>query len=90
MESLIILLPEPKTLKPFCQGANTQTVRQATFEDDLVGEAIAKRHSTTGEAVGIGARAGAYRTILTHFSQRYAKLPVIDNSFQVRLRLGSA
>ena len=58
-------------------------LRQATFEDNLVGEAIAKRHSTTGEAVNIGARAGAYRTILTHFSQRYAKLPVIDDSFQV-------
>lgn len=56
---------------------------QATFEDELVGEAIAKRHSTTGEAVDIGQRAGAYRTILTHFSQRYAKLPVIDDSFQV-------
>ena len=50
-----------------------------------MGEAIAKRHSTTGEAVGVGARAGAYRTILTHFSQRYAKLPVIDDSFGVRL-----
>ena len=58
---------------------------QATFEDELVGEAVAKRHSTTGEAVGVGARAGAYRTILTHFSQRYAKLPVIDDSFRVRL-----
>ena len=56
---------------------------QATFEDELIGEAKAKRHSTTGEAVGVGKRAGAYRTILTHFSQRYAKLPVIDDSFQV-------
>ena len=34
--------------------------------------------------MGIGQRAGAYRTILTHFSQRYAKLPVIDDSFRVR------
>ena len=57
---------------------------QATFEDELIGEAKLKRHSTTGEAVGVGRRAGAYRTILTHFSQRYAKLPVIDDSFQVR------
>ncbi len=58
-------------------------VPQATFEDELIGEARAKRHSTTGEAVGIGQRAGAYRTVLTHFSQRYAKLPVIDDSFRV-------
>ncbi len=62
---------------------------QATFEDELIGEAKAKRHSTTGEAVSIGQRAGAYRTILTHFSQRYAKLPVIDDSFRVRGRRGS-
>ena len=68
-----------KPLLPQCLFA-----AQATFEDELIGEARAKRHSTTGEAVGIGQRAGAYRTILTHFSQRYAKLPVIDDSFQVR------
>ena len=32
-------------------------------------EALAKRHSLMREAVAIGAEAGAYRTILTHFSQ---------------------
>lgn len=42
---------------------------QATFEDGLEAEALAKRHSLTREAVAIGAEAGAYRTILTHFSQ---------------------
>lgn len=55
---------------------------QATFDDAMEAEAIAKKHSMTGEAVSIGARAGAYRTILTHFSQRYAKIPIIDASFQ--------
>ena len=44
-------------------------------------EARAKRHSMTGEAIGVGARAGAYRTLLTHFSQRYPKMPVVDASF---------
>ncbi|GJP61999.1 hypothetical protein CLOP_g19109 [Closterium sp. NIES-67] len=48
---------------------------QATFEDDLQHEAIARRHSTTSEAVQVGASAPAYRTILTHFSQRYPKIP---------------
>jgi ribonuclease Z len=41
-------------------------------------EAVARNHSTTREAIGVGASAGAYRTILTHFSQRYPKIPVID------------
>jgi ribonuclease Z len=45
-------------------------------------EALAKRHSMTGEAVRVGADAGAYRTLLTHFSQRYPKIPVVAPSFQ--------
>lgn len=51
---------------------------QATFEDSLMEEAIAKNHSTTKEAIGVGVSAGAYRIILTHFSQRYPKIPVVD------------
>ena len=99
---------------------------QATFEDELVEDALAKRHSLTCEAVQIGAQvcsasfscqspamsayvgplfqpnesysadrlclqwltesflfvqSGAYRTILTHFSQRYPKIPKIEKSF---------
>lgn len=64
---------------------------QATFESskkagsneyDFEQEALAKRHSMTHEAVQTGKAAGAYRTILTHFSQRYPKIPVVDDSFQ--------
>lgn len=57
---------------------------QATFEDSLLEEAQAKKHCTTREAVEAGAAAGAYRTLLTHFSQRYPKIPVVDENFQVR------
>lgn len=53
---------------------------QATFEDSLVDEAIARNHSTTREAVEVGFSAGAYRIILTHFSQRYPKIPVFDET----------
>lgn len=60
----------------------TVLIHEATFDDELVEEAVAKKHSLTSEAVACGRDAGAYRTILTHFSQRYAKLPVIDDSFQ--------
>lgn len=53
---------------------------QATFEDGLLNEAIAKNHSTTSEAIETGEAAGAYRIILTHFSQRYPKIPVFDKT----------
>ncbi|KAH9612129.1 hypothetical protein KSS87_002609 [Heliosperma pusillum] len=61
------------------QGA-TVLIHEATFEDDMVGEAIAKKHSTTKEAIDVGEQAGVYRIILTHFSQRYPKIPVIGDS----------
>ncbi|CAN0484479.1 unnamed protein product, partial [Discosporangium mesarthrocarpum] len=38
-------------------------------------EAIEKSHSTTDEALSIGRQMGADRVILTHFSQRYPKIP---------------
>jgi len=64
----------------------TLLIHEATFEDPAPGAdwrevALAKRHSMTGEAVEIGVRARAFRTILTHFSQRYPKIPAIGASF---------
>ncbi|KAG4161433.1 hypothetical protein ERO13_D01G054332v2 [Gossypium hirsutum] len=59
------------------QGA-TILIHEATFEDGMAGEAIAKNHSTTKEAIEVGNLAAAYRVILTHFSQRYPKIPVLD------------
>ena len=53
---------------------------QATFEDALLEEAISRNHSTTKEAVEVGDLANAYRTVLTHFSQRYPKIPVFDET----------
>lgn len=46
----------------------------------MVEEAVAKNHSTTEEAIEVGNSAGAYRVILTHFSQRYPKIPVFDET----------
>jgi len=45
----------------------------------MKGEALAKRHSTTAEAMSIAAEAQAYRTILTHFSTRYPTMPEISS-----------
>lgn len=47
----------------------TLLIHEATFEDDLQDEAVAKRHSTTSEAIEIGQKSKAFRTILTHFSR---------------------
>ncbi|XP_047045825.1 uncharacterized protein LOC124650330 [Lolium rigidum] len=41
---------------------------KATFEDSMKDEAIARNHSTTKEAIAVGTSAGAYRIILTHFT----------------------
>lgn len=43
-------------------------------------EAVARNHSTTKEAVEVGNLAGVYRIILTHFSQRYPKIPIFDET----------
>lgn len=52
-------------------------VHEATFEDGLEGEAAAKKHSTTGDAVAVGRESRAHVLLLTHFSQRYPKLPAV-------------
>ena len=54
-------------------------IHEATFEDGLEGDAIAKKHSTTGEALGVAAQMRAKNVILTHFSQRYQKIPVMSH-----------
>lgn len=60
------------------QGA-TLLIHEATFDDELQGDAIAKKHSTTSEALDVGKRMNARRILLTHFSQRYQKIPVMDS-----------
>ncbi|KAI8576219.1 hypothetical protein K450DRAFT_214494 [Umbelopsis ramanniana AG] len=58
----------------------TVLLHEATLEDDMVEEALAKRHSTTKEAVQIGQEMNAKYTLLTHFSQRYPKIPVFTDA----------
>ncbi|KAJ6811196.1 uncharacterized protein M6B38_154260 [Iris pallida] len=72
-----------QTLIDASSGA-TVLIHEATFEDSMEEEAIARNHSTTKEAVGVGASVDAYRIILTHFSQRYPKIPVFDETHMHR------
>lgn len=56
----------------------TVLIHEATFDDELQVEAYAKKHSTTSEALRVGVEMRAKSVVLTHFSQRYQKLPVLD------------
>lgn len=53
-------------------------IHEATMEDEMVAEAKRKRHSTTSQAINVGREMGAKFTLLTHFSQRYPKIPVFS------------
>lgn len=54
---------------------STVLIHEATLEDELFKEAAIKTHSTVSQAIKQGKAMNAKYTILTHFSQRYAKLP---------------
>lgn len=56
----------------------TLLIHESTFDDDKMSDALAKKHSTIGEALDVAHRMGARRVLLTHFSQRYAKLPLVE------------
>jgi ribonuclease Z len=60
-------------------NGSTLLIHEATFDDELIGDAMAKKHCTTSEALDIGRQMGARRILLTHFSQRYQKIPVMQN-----------
>ena len=57
---------------------STVLIHEATFDNDMVGSALAKRHSTAAEAIEVGRRMQARSILLTHFSQRYQKVAHID------------
>ncbi|KAI1451879.1 hypothetical protein F4805DRAFT_449735 [Annulohypoxylon moriforme] len=62
----------------------TLLIHESTFDDELQGDAVAKKHSTMSEAIDVGRRMGARRILLTHFSQRYQKVPTMEENFEVR------
>ena len=68
----------------------TVLLHEATFDDELQGDAKAKKHSTTSEAIGVGAAMGAKRLILTHFSQRYQKTPSMNSMDLLSVKLEDA
>ncbi|CAG4979541.1 unnamed protein product [Colias eurytheme] len=57
---------------------STLLIHEATMEDELENEARIKMHSTTSQAIEVGRAMCARYTVLTHFSQRYARLPRLN------------
>ncbi|KAK9795634.1 hypothetical protein SCARD494_04605 [Seiridium cardinale] len=62
----------------------TLLIHESTFDDELKGDALAKKHSTMGEAIDVGRRMGARRIMLTHFSQRYQKIPALEENLDIK------
>nr|CAD7262484.1 unnamed protein product [Timema shepardi] len=60
-------------------------IHEATMEDELQKEARYKLHSTTSQAIQVGLDMEARFTLLTHFSQRYAKLPRFSENFSSKV-----
>ncbi|XP_066582125.1 ribonuclease Z, mitochondrial isoform X2 [Prorops nasuta] len=58
-------------------------IHEATMEDELHEEAKKKSHSTVSEAIKIGNDMNAKFILLTHFSQRYCKVPRITDGLDL-------
>lgn len=61
-------------------------IHEATLDNELIEDAIKKRHCTINEAIQVSNEMAAEKLILTHFSQRYPKAPQIDNNILVEAR----
>ncbi|CAG0879837.1 unnamed protein product [Darwinula stevensoni] len=59
-------------------------IHEATMEDDMVEAAHIKAHSTVSQALDIAERMQSKHIILTHFSQRYCKIPILSQSAALR------
>lgn len=60
-------------------GLNSDVlIHEATMEDDLEESARLARHSTISQAIEAGQKMNARFIILTHFSNRYGKIPRIE------------
>jgi ribonuclease Z len=54
-------------------------IHESTFESDMQADAVYKKHSTIDEALHVGRQMECKCIILTHFSQRYSKVPPLPS-----------
>ena len=66
-----------QNLKNYVQGARV-LIHEATLEAGMEEDAARKKHTTNAQAIQIGKECGVWRTVLTHFSPRYAKIVEIS------------
>jgi len=59
---------------------STLLIHEATLEDDMEEDALRKRHSTTSQAVDVARQMKAEWVLLTHISQRYPKIPIVEEN----------
>lgn len=59
-------------------------IHEATFDDSMKEDARSKMHCTTSEALDVGKHMRAGEIVLTHFSQRYPRVPVLDPAREQR------
>ncbi|KAJ1302197.1 hypothetical protein OPQ81_001023 [Rhizoctonia solani] len=57
----------------------TLLIHEASMADEEWEKAAEKGHSTIGQAMEMGVRMNAKYLLLTHFSQRYPKIPVVKS-----------
>ncbi|KAM3577138.1 hypothetical protein VYU27_001055 [Nannochloropsis oceanica] len=63
----------------------TILIHEATFESGKAVDAVERKHSTVDEALDVARRMEAKTVILTHFSQRYPKFPVLPTGSELRV-----
>ncbi len=56
----------------------TVLIHEATLANGMEEDAASKRHSTIQQAISVGVAMGVDRIVLTHFSQRYPKVPTFN------------
>jgi ribonuclease Z len=55
-------------------------IHEATFADGMEAEAVLKRHCTVSEALHVAEKMKAKTVLLSHFSQRYPKIPPLPTN----------
>jgi len=66
-------------LEAAARGA-TLLVHEATFESDMADDARIKKHSTIADALEVGRASACSSLVLTHFSQRYPRVPNLSDA----------
>ena len=67
-----------QNLVNYARGASI-LIHEATLAAGMEEHAKSRRHTTTGEALDVVRATQPWRTIFTHFSQRFAFLPEIND-----------